>query len=162
MDPVHINGFVPEAASDRLHLLTGGELDLPGEDRPLPLSRIVSAGRVVDPGSRTVSVIFETANPGARLAVGQSVFIRLFTGGQWLGLAVPESAIVDDAGRPVVFVQTAGESFLRRPVRLGTRDSGYVGILEGVTRGERVVTAGAYQIRLAALSPQVPAHGHVH
>jgi multidrug efflux pump subunit AcrA (membrane-fusion protein) len=77
-------------------------------------------------------------------------------------LAVPESAIVDDAGRPVVFVQTAGESFLRRPVRIGIRDSGYVGILEGVIRGERVVTAGAYQIRLAALSPQVPAHGHVH
>jgi len=83
-------------------------------------------------------------------------------GGRSLGLAVPESAIVDDAGRPVVFVQAAGESFLRRPVRLGIRDSGNIGILEGVTRGERVVTAGAYQIRLAALSPQVPAHGHVH
>jgi multidrug efflux pump subunit AcrA (membrane-fusion protein) len=122
----------------------------------------VSVGRVVDPGSRTVPVIFELANPGARLAVGQSVFIRLFTGGRSPALAVPESAIVDDAGRPVVFVQAAGESFLRRPVRLGIRDSGYVGILEGVARGERVVTTGAHQIRLAALSPQVPAHGHVH
>jgi RND family efflux transporter MFP subunit len=162
LDPVHVIGFVPEAESDRLGLLTGGELDLPGNNRPLPFRRIVSVGRVVDPGSRTVSVIFEMANPGARLAVGQSVFIRLFTGRQSLGLAVPESAIVDDAGRPVVFVQTAGESFLRRPVRLRIRDSGYVGILEGVARGERVVTAGAYQIRLAALSPQVPAHGHVH
>jgi len=162
LDPVHVIGFVPEADSDRLSRLTEGELELPGENRPLPLSRIVSVGRVVDPESRTVSVIFELANPGARLAVGQSVFIRLFTGSRSPGLAIPESAIVDDAGRPVVFVQTAGESFLRRPVRLGIRDSGYVGILEGVNRGERIVTAGAYQIRLAALSPQVPAHGHVH
>ena len=162
LDPVHVIAFVPEADNDRLRRLTEGELELPGENRPLPLSRVVSVGRIVDPESRTVSVIFEMANPGARLAVGQSVFIRLFTGGQSLGLAVPESAIVDDAGRPVVFVQTAGESFLRRPVRIGIRDSGYVGILEGVIRGERVVTAGAYQIRLAALSPQVPAHGHVH
>ena len=162
LDPVHVIGFVPEASSDRLRLLGGGEMELPGDDKPVPLSRIVSVGRVVDPGSRTVSVIFEAANPGARLAVGQSAFIRLFMGGRSLGLAVPESAIVDDAGRPVVFVQTAGESFRRRPVRLGIRDSGYVGILEGIARGERVVTAGAYQIRLAALSPQVPAHGHVH
>jgi membrane fusion protein, heavy metal efflux system len=162
LDPVHIIGFVPESESERLASLTGGELALPGDDGSLPVGRIVSVGRVVDPGSRTVSVIFEMANPRARLAVGQSVFIRLFTGGQSLGLAVPESAIVDDAGRPVVFVQTAGESFLRRPVRLGIRDSGQIGILEGVKRGERVVTAGAYQIRLAALSPQVPAHGHVH
>jgi multidrug efflux pump subunit AcrA (membrane-fusion protein) len=155
-------GFVPEADNHRLRLLREGELEFPGDDRHIPLSRVISVGRIVDPESRTVSVIFEMANPGGRLAVGQSVFIRLFMGSQPSGLAVPESAIVDDAGRPVVFVQTAGESFLRRLVRLGTRDSGYVGILEGVIRGDRVVTAGAYQIRLAALSPQVPAHGHVH
>jgi RND family efflux transporter MFP subunit len=162
LDPVHVMGFVPEADNHRLRLLREGELEFPGDDRHIPLSRVISVGRIVDPESRTVSVIFEMANPGGRLAVGQSVFIRLFMGSQPSGLAVPESAIVDDAGRPVVFVQTAGESFLRRPVRLGTRDSGYVGILEGVIRGDRVVTAGAYQIRLAALSPQVPAHGHVH
>jgi len=162
LDPVHVVAFVPEADSGRLRGLTEGELEIPGENRPLPLGRVVSVGRVVNPESRTVSVIFELGNPEARFAVGQSVFVRLFTGGHTLGLAVPESAIVDDAGRPVVFVQAAGESFLRRPVRLGIRASGYVGILDGVAPGERVVTAGAYQIRLAALSPQVPAHGHVH
>jgi len=162
LDPVHVVAFVPEADSNRLGRLTEGELEIFGGNQPVPLGRVVSVGRVVDPESRTVSVIFELGNPDARFAVGQLVFVRLFTGNKALGLAVPESAIVDDAGRPVVFVQVAGESFLRRPVRLGIRDSGYVGILDGVAPGERVVTAGAYQIRLAALSPQVPAHGHVH
>jgi hypothetical protein len=28
--------------------------------------------------------------------------------------------------------------------------------------GDRVVTTGAYLVRLAALSTQVPSHGHVH
>jgi RND family efflux transporter MFP subunit len=162
LDPVHVVGYVPEAAGERLHSITGGELELPGTEQPLSLGRVLSVGRIVDPGTRTLSVIFEVANPGARLAVGQSAFVRLFTGSRTSGLSVPESAIVDDAGRPVVFVQAAGESFVRRPVRLGIRDSGYLGILEGVARGERIVTTGAYQIRLAALSPQVPAHGHVH
>jgi multidrug efflux pump subunit AcrA (membrane-fusion protein) len=69
---------------------------------------------------------------------------------------------VDDGGRPVVFVQAAGETFLRRPVRLGIREGGYVQVLEGVSRGERVVARGAHLIRLAAMSGQVPAHGHVH
>ena len=76
--------------------------------------------------------------------------------------AVPESAIVDDGGRPVVFVQLEGEKFARRPVTLGNRESGYVQVLEGVRPGERVVTRGAYLIRLAAMSNQIPAHGHVH
>jgi RND family efflux transporter MFP subunit len=162
LDPVHIVAFVPEADSGRVVRLTEGELEIFGEDQPVPLGRVVSVGRVVDLESRTVSVIYELRNPEARFAVGQSVFVRLFTGKETIGPAVPESAIVDDAGRPVIFVQLAGESFVRRPVRLGPRDSGYVGIQEGINRGERVVTSGAYQIRLAALSPQVPAHGHVH
>jgi multidrug efflux pump subunit AcrA (membrane-fusion protein) len=76
--------------------------------------------------------------------------------------AVPGSAVIDDGGRPVVFVQVAGESFQRRPVRVGNQDASYVQVGDGIKPGERVVTRGAYLIRLAALSTQIPAHGHVH
>ena len=62
----------------------------------------------------------------------------------------------------MVFVQMGGESFERRPVRLGSREGGYVHALEGVEPGERVVSRGAYLIRLAAMSTQIPAHGHAH
>ena len=75
---------------------------------------------------------------------------------------MPESAIVEDGGRPLIFVQTGGESFERRPVRLGSREGGYVRVLEGIEAGERVVHRGAYLVRLAAMSTQIPAHGHVH
>lgn len=161
-DPVHVVASVPEAESSRIGQLAGGELELTGESRPLPLGRVVSIGRVVDPQSRTLPVIFEVRNPAARLAVGQSVFVRLFTKDTAQRPAVPESAVVDNAGRPVVFVQAAGESFVRRPVQLGSREGGHVHVLEGIKPGERVVTRGAYQVRLAALSTQIPAHGHVH
>ena len=75
---------------------------------------------------------------------------------------VPAAAIVDDAGRPIVFVQREGETFERRAVTLGARSGDQVQILEGVAAGDRVVTAGAYLVRLASLSTSVPAHGHVH
>jgi multidrug efflux pump subunit AcrA (membrane-fusion protein) len=61
-----------------------------------------------------------------------------------------------------VFVQIAGETFERRPVTLGARAGELVQIAEGVKPGERVVTKGAYLVRLASLSTSVPAHGHVH
>ena len=75
---------------------------------------------------------------------------------------ISESALVDDGGRPIVFVQTGGESFERRPVTLGERQGGRVQVTAGVALGERVVTRGAYLVRLASMSTQVPAHGHAH
>ena len=63
---------------------------------------------------------------------------------------------------PIVFVHTSGESFERRPVTLGVRQAEVVQVLEGVKPGERIVSKGAHLVRLASLSTQVPAHGHVH
>jgi multidrug efflux pump subunit AcrA (membrane-fusion protein) len=107
-------------------------------------------------------VIYALENRDRRVAIHQAVHVRLLTAAKAVAPAVPESAIVDDGGRPVVFIQAAGETFLRRPVQLGLREGGYVQALEGVFPGERVVTRGAHLIRLAAMSNQVPAHGHVH
>jgi multidrug efflux pump subunit AcrA (membrane-fusion protein) len=79
-----------------------------------------------------------------------------------VGPVVPATAIVDDAGRPIVFVQREGETFERRAVTLGPRSGDVVQVTEGLEPGDRVVTRGAYLVRLASLSNSVPAHGHVH
>jgi hypothetical protein len=47
-------------------------------------------------------------------------------------------------------------------VTLGDRNGEYVEVLKGLSERERVVTVGAYQVRLASLSSQLPAHGHEH
>ncbi len=162
VDRVYVVASVPEAAVARLRQLSGAELEIPGVEQPLTLGRPVSVGQVIDPDTRTLSVIYQVSNHNRLLAVGQAVFLRLFTSATLRATAVPESAVVDDGGRPVVFVQVTGESFERRPVRLGNREGGYVHVLEGIKPGERVVTRGAYLVRLAALSTQIPAHGHGH
>ena len=162
LDRVYVVGSLPEAALARLGDLAGAELEVAGFDAPAALDRLVSVGRVLDADARTVPIIYELRNPDRRLAVGQAVSLRIFASAAIDGVTVPESAIVDDAGQPVVFVQVGGESFERRPVRLGNREGGSVQIEGEVEPGERVVTRGAPLIRLAALSPQVPAHGHTH
>ncbi len=162
VDRVHVVGSLPEAALARVAELTGAELDVPGFEVPIALDRLVAVGRVLEPEARTVPIIYELNNPDRRLAIGQAVSLRIFAAAATDAVTVPESAIVDDAGQPVVFVQTGGESFERRPVRLGNRESGQVQIGGNVAPGERVVVRGAPLIRLAALSPQVPAHGHTH
>ena len=158
---VYVAAHIPESDLARLRQITGAELQT-AQGAAKPVGRLVSTGRVVDPQSRTVPVIYEINNADRRLAVGQTVSVRLFTSASTTAPTVPESAVVDDAGRPVVFVQLEGEAFARRPVKLGNQQGGYVQVLEGVKPGERVVTKGAYLIRLAAMSSSIPAHGHVH
>jgi membrane fusion protein, heavy metal efflux system len=130
---------------------------------PLRTSRRVAVGRVVDRQTRAVPIVFELDDPPPSVAVGQAVTLRLIRATRADGVSIPAGAVVDDAGQAVVFVQVGGESFERRPVRLGgPREGGYVHIVGGLEPGERIVTRGAHLVRLAALSPQTPGHGHVH
>jgi RND family efflux transporter MFP subunit len=160
-DRVHVVGAVPESLAARLGTVAAGELILNGQ-QPLSLGKPFAANPVIDPSARTTEIRFALDNQGPRLRIGQAVGLRLFVGDEASMTAIPESAVVDDGGRPVVFVQTGGESFERRPVRLGGAADGYVHVVEGVEPGERVVHHGAYLVRLAATSTQIPAHGHVH
>lgn len=162
VDRVHVVGSVPEAALPRIADLAGAELDVPGLGAPLPLDRLVAVGRVLDPVARTVPITYELRDPDRRIAIGQAVELRLFLSAATETVTVPESAVVNDAGQPVIFVQVGGESFERRAVTLGNREGGAVQVMGDVAPGERIVVRGAPLIRLAALSPQVPAHGHTH
>jgi RND family efflux transporter MFP subunit len=159
---VHVVGQVPEADAARVNGTIGGELEVAGRSQRVPLGPLVSVGKVLDPASRTLPVTFALDNAPLGLPVGQTAVLHLLLRATSPGPVVPAGAIVDDAGRPIVFVQREGETFERRPVTLGARSGDVVRVLEGVRVGDRVVTKGAYLVRLASLSTSVPAHGHVH
>lgn len=162
VDQVYVAANVPEAQIPRVSRLNGAEVEVPGSGLRIPAGRLVAKSSVIDPQTRTLSILFEVQNPARTLSIGQALSVRLFLTGSVEAVTVPDSAVIDDGGRPVVFVQVEGEAFSRRPVKLGIREGGRVQIAEGLRPGERVVTKGAYLIRLAALSSQIPAHGHVH
>ncbi len=137
-----------------------------GYDTPFVIDenngKLVTVGRVVDPQSRTVPVLFEVTNPDGKLRIGQFVKLSIATGAQVPQLAVPAAAVIEDAGRFVAYVQVTGESFERRQLTLGARSQGWVGVLEGLSAGEHVVTGAAYEIKLTSTSGAIPKHGHVH
>ena len=162
VDLVYVVGEIPESEASKLSRPAGAEVIVPGVEDPIQVGRLISVANFVDPETRTVKVIYELSNRARRLAVGQAVSLRLFGSTQTEGPATSESAVVDDAGRPVVYVQTGSESFELRPVTLGDRHGGAVMITDGLSAGERVVTTGGYLIRLASMSTQAPGHGHAH
>ncbi|MBA4150272.1 MAG: efflux RND transporter periplasmic adaptor subunit [Verrucomicrobia bacterium] len=125
-------------------------------------AEFVYLGMQIDASTRTAPIMFEAANTNGALRIGQTVQLFVATAEQTKGVAIPISAIVEEEGRSVAFVQLSGETFAKRDLTLGVSGGGYVQVLEGVTEGERVVSKGAYAIRLASVSSVIPAHGHAH
>ena len=159
---VHVVGRIPEAAATQASRTTGAEIDVPGRE-PIPIqARATTLGAVLDEETRTLPIVFAFDNRTLKLPIGQSVFLRLLMEETAPKVVIPVSSVVDDTGRPIVFVQTSGESFERRPVVLGAREGDLVQVLDGVKPGDRIVSKGAHLVRLASLSTQAPAHGHVH
>lgn len=155
---------VPEVDAGRLGAPTGASFWASGSDQRTEIGAdaFVSRGPTIDPVSRTLPVVFSIDNAAAHLVAGASGQARLSVGEPRTVVAVPVSAIVDDGGTPVVFVQIEGEAFVRRIVRLGSTEQGYQEVLSGVSAGEHVATRGAWSVKLAASSGSVPAHGHAH
>jgi RND family efflux transporter MFP subunit len=137
-----------------------------GYDEPFGVDeangRLVTVGRLIDPATRTVPVIFELANPEGRLRIGQFAKVWIATGAPVRALAIPETAIIEEAGKAIAYVQVEGEAFERRALTVGVRSRGWVEVKEGLAAGERVVVKGAYEIKLASAAGSIPAHGHAH
>ncbi|MBI5684880.1 MAG: efflux RND transporter periplasmic adaptor subunit [Verrucomicrobia bacterium] len=165
---VFIEARVPEASVKRLGSTKAASYEVPGETgRFIPITgngagRLVFVGIQVDTATRTVPLIYEVNNPELRLRVGQSVNLYVETARAENTLAIPSAAIVEEDGRPIAFVQVGGETFQKRDLTIGIRDGEWVQVLAGIAEGERVVTKGAYAVRLASVSSAIPAHGHVH
>jgi RND family efflux transporter MFP subunit len=161
---LHADVFEPDIA--KAAQATGASFRVDGYDDVFtiapPDGRVVTIGQLVDEKTRTVPLIFELANPDGKLRIGSFATVYIATGEPRDTLAIPESAIVRDAGRPVAYVQVEGESFERRVLELGVRAGGWVEVRAGLAQGERVVVRGAYDVKLAASGGAVPEHGHAH
>jgi multidrug efflux pump subunit AcrA (membrane-fusion protein) len=124
--------------------------------------RLVNIGSIVDPETRTITVVYEMPNPEGLFRAGMFANVYLETRTATNVVALPEKAIVKDNGRPTAYVLIDGENFQRRELELGVRDNGWVEVSSGVLKGDRVVTKGAYAIKLASLSPASFGAGHGH
>lgn len=164
---VWLQAKVPLAHVERIRHATDASFRVEGYDREFDVKTlngsVISVGSIADRASRTIPVLFELDNPDRMLKIHTFADVSVKTRDIVDALAIPIAAVYDDNGTPVAYVHAEGETFERRALRTGVSDRGYIQILDGITTGERVVTEGGYQVRLASLSTDVPTgHGHAH
>ena len=123
---------------------------------------LVSIAPEVSPRTGTVTVLLQAPGlAGAGIALGSTVAAQILLNEEETGIVVPESALIDDGGVPVVFVQLSGESFVRQRVTVLERQGDRARV-ERLAPGQRLVTRGGDAIRRSSLMASGEAEGHVH
>jgi RND family efflux transporter MFP subunit len=157
---LHVRFHVPASQSGALTGLRSATFSPEGSDAVMRADRVVAVGSALDPVRRTVPVTLEVDNRDDVLKAGMLVMGRLLMGDGEAGVVVPSSAVRDEDGLLVAY---GGETFERRAVELGATDGEWTVVRAGVRRGERVVTRGAYSIKLSSLNTsEISDHGHPH
>ena len=95
--------------------------------------------------TRSMKARIALPNPGGVLKPGMYATVRLT---KTLGevLAVPRSAVLQTGETAVAFVDMGGGLLMPHELTLGTTGSEYVEVLDGLERGQRVVTSAQYLI----------------
>ncbi|MEX0812819.1 MAG: efflux RND transporter periplasmic adaptor subunit [Chitinophagales bacterium] len=122
---------------------------------------VLSFGKAVEPAKPMLPIYVEVSEE-ISMPEGSYTEVQIAYGEPRQGLLVPEASLLEDYGSFSVIIQLSGESFERRPVKIGRRNGEYVEVKDGLEAGEVVVTKGAYQVKMASMSGTTPAHGHEH
>ena len=122
---------------------------------------IVDIGASINEQTRAANVVFVVENAGRALRLGMQANVKLDAEQTVTAMMVPKEAVIESEGKQYVYVLLSGEEFQRREVTIGDEYGEKVAILIGVEKGERVVTQGAYQLRLQELRPaDTGVHSH--
>jgi membrane fusion protein, heavy metal efflux system len=131
--------------SDLLYVHVGDAVEINTETYPdMFHGRISYIAPALDPTTRTLQARIVTENPGRKLKKDMFVSALVKAGVNPNALTVPDASVLRDTeNQPYVYVQTDGNRFARRLVKLGQSNAGRTELTEGVKEGERVVGDGA-------------------
>ena len=122
--------------------------------------RLLSFGKTSNENSFFIPVSFEFDNKG-EVIPGSFVEVYLISSPIENTLSIPVSALTNEMGIYYVYVQIDEEGYRKQEVALGANNGKEVQIIKGLHPRDRVVTQGAYQVKMASASGAIP-HGHSH
>lgn len=114
--------------------------------------KLLSLAQEINATNQSQRVLFELSNPDSDFKIGEFVNIRVFASENSQQIALPNSAITEINGKPVVFIKDAAEKYTVSYVQLGENNGTYTSIIKGVEEGERVVVNASYQLKMIYLN----------
>jgi len=150
LDPIYLDFSLPERLLARVAVDQEVRVSVqgyPGEDFG-GLIEALNPG--VDEGTRSLRLRAVLPNPDQRLRPGMFAEVRVVMPEPQQVLTLPATAVVYNPYGNSVFVVSDGEQGLtvqRRQVQTGEVRDGRVAVTEGLSAGDRVVSAGQMKLR---------------
>jgi len=116
----------------------------PGVEFPATVAAI---GDVVDPVTRTIKVRAWVNNDPHKLKPEMFARLHLAVGDATQFIAVPREAVLEADGKQFVYVVEEPNRYVKREVKVSNISTDQVRVLEGLTRGQRIVIKGAVLIK---------------
>jgi cobalt-zinc-cadmium efflux system membrane fusion protein len=105
---------------------------------------VTTVGSVIDPNTRRQLVRSDVEDPEHLLRSGMYASFVIRVGDPVRSLAVPADGVVREGdGTMTVWVTKDGRRFVKRIVRVGLRQDGWVQILDGLQPGDTIATENA-------------------
>lgn len=160
-----LQAIVSQKYYSKIPSVRSANFKMPGEDFIYSTEelngKLLAYGKSTSSGAVFVPVSFEINNSSG-IVPGSAVEVFLRSSAIPDVLVIPTSSLIEEQGNYFVYVQKGGESFEKREIKIGAGDGKDVMVISGLNEGERVVSRGAYQIKLSSASGAMPAHGHEH
>lgn len=112
--------------------------------------RFVFIDRAVDAKTGTLRVRAEFPNTKKLLRPGMFARVRVDLGTHKDSIQIPQRAVVELQGKNFLWVITAENTASQRPVKIGEQVGSNFVVLDGVSRGERIVVEGLQKAREGA------------
>lgn len=116
---------------------------------------VTRLGAQMDPQTRTLQVRIVIPNPRMQLRPEMFANAQIEEGPTRSGIFVPEEAIQDINGSPVVFLRGANNKFTASPVQIARTLNGEAEIQSGLKPGDHVVTKGSFVVKSEMLKSQI-------
>ncbi len=108
------------------------------------IGKVMRKAPVLDPTTRTSKVYLEISNPDGALKPGMHARVKLVLENRESAQVVPVGALLQDEDRPFVYVVQGNPPRAQlRHVRVGLMTGQVVEILNGLKKGEQVITLGS-------------------
>jgi len=130
-----------------LHQGLTANLIMPGSTSKRISGTIIQISPAVDTGSTTLEVWIEAGNSDGALKPGMTLRAEAIVKSNPKALVIPLAAVLTaNSGNTSVIVVDAENKPHKKPVTLGIREGANVEVTDGLQNGERVVTAGAFEL----------------
>ena len=143
LSSVWIDANVFEKDLERVRLGQQVKVSVTAFPGPTFQGKVILVSSVLDPETRSVKVRTEVTNRDGKLKPDMFANVEIITDMHSTSLSVPQSALLVDGGKSVVFI-AAGAGYEKRTVTPGIQSNDRVEIINGLKAGDKVVVKGNY------------------